>query len=468
MKNEINLQINGKSYTVKSANSLLPLADFLRYEKGLTGTKVVCAEGDCGACTLLVADAGSDDFKSVNSCIGFVYQYDGKNIVTVEGLKDDETLHPVQDAMAKHHGAQCGYCTPGIVCSLAQLCDQKVKGKKELNEKSVKNALTGNLCRCTGYGPIIEAGKNIDTKNAIELSKRYPLEKNDKFNESILIEDSGVKLFVPTNLKELLEFKDKNTDAKFIIGGTDLGVLSNKFKWKMQTVISLSKMNFKKINISDDAIEIGASVTLHEVERALENDYPEFSRLLHVFASPQIKNSGTLVGNLANGSPIGDTIPFLKVVHAKLELESVNGKRQIDINDFYLDYKKMDIKDNEIITKVIIPKSSDVLKLYKVSARKDLDISAVTFAGKVSIKENKIDNIALAFGGVGPIVLRMDELESDLKGSEFSKENFQKAATKVIGLVSPFTDVRGSDEFRKRLCHNLMMKFYNEVSDECR
>jgi xanthine dehydrogenase small subunit len=463
MKNSISIFVNGVHYNVSGEDTFMPLADFLRYKIHKRGTKIVCAEGDCGACTILSAKLDIDKpiYKSINSCIGFVFQYAGHSIVTVEGLESEEGLSPVQDSMAKNHGSQCGYCTPGIVSSMTALMEDSITQKFEVTEKKVKNYLTGNLCRCTGYDPIIKAGIETDRSKYKLLNERYALDIQSI--DSLKISTQDKELFIPTTLNEALAYKNENPDCRILSGATDLGVLSNKRRMKLIKILCLNQVeDLFKISKDNDCIQIGSCVSLDSVEAPLKNDFKEFSNLIHLFASPQIKNAGTLVGNLANGSPIGDTIPFMLVADAVLNLSSVDGSRSINLNDFYLGYKTLDLKNNEIITSVSIPKTKDYFKMYKVSLRKDLDISAVTFAGRISVDNKKISKIKIALGGVGPTVLRMDTVEKELTGKEFEISHFKKSALDIKSLLNPYSDVRGSSEFRKQLCHNLLLKFYKD------
>lgn len=464
MKNHITLYINGKEHHVHGEDVFMTLADFLRYRQSQTGTKVVCAEGDCGACTVLVKKlTKNSEYQSINSCIGQVFQFHGHHIITVEGLKYQSSLHPAQKAMVDNHGAQCGYCTPGIVCSMAKLASDAKTKNITITPQKVKNYLTGNLCRCTGYAPIIEAGMNIELKKVKSFDDQYPL-KNFIPNDSVGVELEDKMLFMPTTLLEAVDFKNNFPESKILSGSSDLGVLKNKQKWKLGKVLHLGLIEeCKKIQTSKSEVTIGCSATLQEVENKLAKDFPEFSRLLHLFASPQIKSAATLVGNVANGSPIGDTIPFLIVADARLELISADGAREVSLKQFYKGYKQFDLRPNEIISKIIIPKTRDNFKLYKVSMRKDLDISAVTFAARTAIENGVLKTFTLAVGGVGPIVLQMPKVEQILMGKKLNEELVKEAALKLKAEVSPLSDVRGSANFRKQLCYNLMLKCFREL-----
>jgi xanthine dehydrogenase small subunit len=393
-------------------------------------------------------------------------------IVTVEGIQDREKLHPVQTSMLKHHGAQCGYCTPGFICAMAQMTEDCVLEQKPLTEKKVKNYLTGNLCRCTGYQSIIDAGVDVDLTQVSLLQKRYlNLDINREFEslckKSVDISSNDQRLLIPTSLKELLEYKDEHQHLKPISGATDLGVQVNKDKYQKKWVLSLNHCpelyQFKE----DDAyLYLGAKLNLEQISDLTEKSFPEFSRLINIFASPQIKNTATMVGNIVNASPIADSIPFLLVAESTLVIESKGKKRELDINQFYRGYKQFDLNEDEVITSVKIPKNNFRFKLYKVSVRKDLDISAVTFGASYKIDNNKLTHLNIALGGVAATVIRLPQIENDLVGKSWDRNLFEQKANEITGLIQPFSDVRGSAEYRQQVCRNLLLKFFDHVSEE--
>ena len=261
------------------------------------------------------------------------------------------------------------------------------------------------------------------------------------------------------------DFKKNNRDGFITSGATDLGVVQNKGKLKITKSVSLNNIaDAYSITEDGSTVCIGAKASLASVEQACLKSFPEFSHLLHIFASPQIKNKATLVGNVANASPIGDSIPFLLVVDAVVVLIGPDGEREVNINDFYLGYKKLDMKEDEFIKGIKVPllKKGEKIKLYKTSNRKDMDISIVTFATKFRIENNIVENITIAVGGVGPVVMRVNKTESELRGKTFEKSVFEKAALTLKSEVTPIDDVRGSANFRKILSKNLLMKFYAE------
>ena len=473
MRSEIYCYINGVKHQVEGSHAFWTVSDYLRYQESLTGTKVVCAEGDCGACTVLVSRLKSGElqnYKTFNSCILFMFMLDGCHIITVEGLGNSQSLSEVQLEMIQNHGAQCGYCTPGFICSLSSLANDLKKYDKRNTEQKIKNYLTGNLCRCTGYEPIINAAKAINKEKVNLLSSLYNDShiSNELLNlctDSISLEYEDKRLFLPQSFTEAAGLKSKYPDARIISGATDLGVLKNKARIDFYNVISLNNIE-EAYTLSEDVdvLAVGAKVSYHDLEVGIKKMYPDFSRLLHIFASPQIKNSGTLVGNLVNASPIGDTIPFLLVVNANVELISSARIRTIPIRDFIKDgYKNLDIKANEIVTRILIPKKDGEVKTYKVSIRKDLDISTVTMAVHFKLIGSQIEFLEVAFGGVGPRVVFSKKIAKACKNKEFDQELFSQLVDLVPAEITPLSDHRGSKDFRILLCQNLLLKFSDEV-----
>lgn len=475
MRNSIILYINGVRHELTGAEAFMSVANYLRYKKSLTGTKVVCSEGDCGACTVLLSryqNGKMQRYRSINSCISFMYLLDKCHLITVEGLGDFSHLHEVQEKMVEHHGAQCGYCTPGIVCSLASLSEDAKNKDVELDEKKVKNYLTGNLCRCTGYEPIIEAGKNIDLTKVKTFKDSFGHDQlEDEYksldNQSIYLKHDEKSVFLPKDLNSYFAH-DEITDMNITSGATDLGVVHNKGKINLEQIVSLNAIDDLYNVVEDDNfLIVGAKASLTDVEQACLKSHTEFSKLIHVFASPQIKNKGTLIGNVMNASPIGDTIPFLRVADAILCLTNGKEAREININDFILPgYKQLDIKENEIVTHIKIPKSDLEYKIYKVAVRKDLDISSVSLAVSYKLNGDIIENIKIAYGGVGPSVLRLEKLESKTQGKKIEKTLVKELASLVDNEITPLSDLRGSESYRRKLAHNLLLKFFDEVTKE--
>jgi len=469
--------VNSRRFEISGRDCLRTLSDFLRHDLALPGTKVVCAEGDCGACTVLVggivdAVGGRLRYRAVNSCILPLYALDACHVITVEGLKDGDHLHPVQTALIENHATQCGYCTPGFACAMTALVeDALADGDLAVSEKKARNALTGNLCRCTGYDSILKAAQSIPLPGTHSLSVRWHSdERMREFTElsgrSVAIESGGVGVFIPATLEDALRLKKSIPGLKIVGGATDTGVLVNKGVENPVRVMSLAHIReLRHIRKDGEWAEVGAAVTLDELEPFAEAELPELGRLLHVFASPQIKNRATLAGNAVNASPIGDLIPFLLVSDAELELRSAGGGRRVALDAFYQGYKKIDLRPEELVAAVRfrLPAAGSVTRLYKASRRKDLDISAVAFAARLELDGRTIKSARLAFGGVAPTVLRMKDIEAQWTGAEFTRALIERSAAGLPALVAPISDVRGSKEFRLRLCRNLMLKFADET-----
>lgn len=448
MRDSIVFAVNGREVRVRGGAIYTTLANWLRYEIGATGTKIVCEEGDCGACTVLVRRSPHDDFRPVNSCILALCQLDGASIVTVEGLG----MNAVQESMIVNHGAQCGYCTPGFVVAMSGLferCDR-------LNEKQARDGLTGNLCRCTGYEPILKAALAVDGASMPKLRDRYP--DLPDAHDAVHVDN----FFAPVTLEQAIAFKRDHPGCTILQGGTDVGVWANKRAFRAPAMMSLAKIAELNELSGEEQIVAGANVTLAAFEEFIRDRIPELYRILNVFGSPQIKWAGTLVGNIANGSPIADTLPYLFVAGAELEIAGINGRRSVPIESFYLGYKTFDLRPDEIITRVFVPVVSDTVKLYKVSRRRDLDISAFTAAIRMTVN-GKIEHPHIAYGGVAPTVIRMRDTEAFLKGKEPSLQTFERAGEIARGEIRPISDVRGSAEYRAQLAENILSKFWYEA-----
>lgn len=471
-RNYILTYINGKQYKITGKYAFNPLSDFLRYDLQLVGTKIVCSEGDCGSCTVVQGKLknGKPEYKIINSCIKYMHQLDCSHIITVEGLKDNWKINPVQESMVNHHGSQCGFCTPGFVVAMTTLFENKI----HLDHNDLKRGLTGNLCRCTGYQQIIEAGTDVNGNEIKKFDMIYPPENVFKsFSEvseiPVLIESDGKKVFIAGSVAEAVSFKSQNNNTVIVSGGTDTGVQLNKKLREAEVILDISSLKeLNEINTENDYISVGAGVTLSRLMEYSESLYPEFHSLLKVFGSPQIRNSGTIGGNIANASPIADTVPFLFVIDAELELTGSNGKRKVKISDFYKGYKVFDLNKDEIITKVYIPllKNDYNLKLFKVSKRKDLDIATFTAAFMYKEIQGKIEDINISYGGVAPVVLRLPKTEGFLRGKTASESDFRKAGRIACDEIYPISDVRGSKDFRSQLAENIMMKFYFECFEK--
>jgi xanthine dehydrogenase small subunit len=469
--------LNGKPVELQGPRAFDTLSSYLRVHAGLPGTKVVCAEGDCGACCVMVADprkpnpgAFSSPFRLVNSCILPMALLDGCSVVTVEGMENpDGTLGEIQKQMVSCHGSQCGYCTPGFVMAICGMFEQGQLGKTKPDAQKVKNYLTGNLCRCTGYSPIIEAARAVDPGKVEKLEKRYFTAKIrtrllQATRKSFEIRFADAIAHGPSTSREVSELLRKYPGLRIVSSATDLGVVHNKEKIDLYRLLTLHRVpELHALKTSAGVLSVGAKVDLETLRRCVKKSIPEFSRFLNLFASPPIRNTATLVGNIANGSPIADTLPALFVLEAQIEVAGLKGMRKIPITELYAGYRKLRLKPGEWIRRVLIPvpKKGEALRLYKVSQRKDLDISTVNAAFYLTRKGARILRVRAAYGGVGPTTLRVPALEKVLKG-EFTQKLQAPAEKAIADTVTPLSDVRASDLYRKQLCVQLFRKFCAE------
>ncbi len=465
MRDYVLLHINGRPHRVTGERVFETLSRFLRDEgRGAVGTKIVCEEGDCGACTVMVGRRDGDRlrYRVINSCIQFVFQLDGAHVVTVEGVSGGpERLSAIQEAMVRCHGAQCGYCTPGFIVAMTGM----LECVEHATAKDVRAALTGNLCRCTGYEPIINAA--LESTEAPRMEQIYPSAPIIAEIEKIATEPVQIgTFFKPVDLQSAIAFKVDHPKCVIVQGATDFGVWRTKRGFVPEAVLSLDAIEgLGDVKLEGGELHVGGRVSLAQFESAVRDLVPELAGIMDRFGSPQIKNAGTVAGNIANASPIADTLPFLFVTGATLELMGSSGPRNLPIKDFYLGYKTLDLRPDEIITRIIIPlpANGDTLRLYKVSKRSHLDISTFTAAMLMRRTDGRVDSIRIAYGGVAPVVLRLQKTEEFLAGKPVSLDTFAEAGEIARNEIAPIADVRGSREFRLQLAENVLQRFYYET-----
>ena len=470
MRNKIVFYLNGKRQEVGSDQAGMMFGDYLRYEKNLSGTKIVCAEGDCGACSVLryfphAQGTDANNYLPINSCITVVANLDGSSLITVDALKNKTVLHESQRAMVQCHGSQCGFCTPGFVMALTGLVEEKISRKETtIVAQEAKNCMTGNLCRCTGYQPIIDAALSIDLNITDSVKKRFLSDHqremlNENFKTAVALESEEFSYAAPKTIEAALAYLAANPDARIVGAATDLGVVHNKRKITLTKLLSLHLISeLYEMSVNNDEVIIGARVTLTEFRHLIKDKCPELAHYLDVFASPQIKNLATIVGNVANASPIGDTPTALLALNATV---IINKTKEILLSEFFLAYRKTALKVGEIITgiKFALPKFDADFKLYKNANRKDLDISSVNLGIHIEWKDNskkQIQQIFIAAGGVAATPLRLKQTE------EFLKKNFDiEAAVKILhSEFNPLSDLRASAAYRHVLIENFFRRFF--------
>ncbi|MEM1226531.1 MAG: FAD binding domain-containing protein [Planctomycetota bacterium] len=474
--------INGDHETVAGADAFETLSDYLRRRRGLTGTKIVCAEGDCGACSVMVGrctnQSDSLNYMAVDSCIVFMHQLDGAHIVTVEGLGTPNDLSAVQQAMVDCHGSQCGFCTPGFVTTIQGLLEQCKQAALEstgascvLDESDWRLGLSGNLCRCTGYVQIMEAAQSITLEDVQSLNERYPPEAmiahwNSMPSTMVRIEAGDRTVFRPSCVEHAVEAKRTSTRVRAVSGATDVGVQHNHGLLIGDVRLDLSGVDeLRRVETEPDAILIGAATTWSDVLHGIESPFPDFADVIRRFGSPQIRNMGTFGGNLANASPIADSIPFLHAIDAVIRCVGPDGIRDVPVANFYVGYKQTVLSDEELIhsIRLPLPTAGQHVKLYKISKRRDMDISTLAAAFSITLRDRQIVSASIALGGVGPTVVRVASAERYLLDRELSPQVMLEAGRIARDEITPISDVRGSAHYRRQLTENLFMKCAYEL-----
>ena len=466
--------VNGKVVVIDDVDPTRTVLAYLRETLGLPGTKEGCAEGDCGACTVVVGELCDRQvrMKTVNSCMQFLPTLDGKALFTVEDLRQsDGTLHPVQAAMVDCHASQCGFCTPGFVMSLWSLYLQHGSGGANTDrpdEREIRSALTGNLCRCTGYRPIIEAGSKMFDLPKVNFD-RAALAANLQAiacTTSLTMAHHSQHFYSPNSLDELLELRAKYPHATILAGGTDIGIWVNKQFRDLGDIIFIGGVpELKTIHRNVSTLTIGAGVSLTDSYAALKHNYPEMNEMWERFASVPIRNAGTLGGNIANGSPIGDSMPALMVLAASVTLASRAARRVLPLADLYLGYMQNAIAPDEVLTAIAIPLPHPLLKFrtYKVSKRFDSDISAVSAAFALQLEGERIIESRVAFGGMAATPKRATTTEAVLNGQPWNEATVRAAMAALGSDYAPFADMRAGSEYRLSTAQNLLYRFYLET-----
>ncbi len=475
---------------VVNAAGLSPTTTVLQYlrEKAYRpGTKEGCAEGDCGACTVVLGELvdGRIKLRSVNACIQLLPMLHGKALFTVESLKSlkDGSLHPVQQALVDNHASQCGFCTPGFVMSLFAL----FKANAAPDRAQINDALSGNLCRCTGYRPIIQAAEQMaslaDSDNwmATPATDQQPIEPEEQALVDLLSDiqgtetlhiqhDDGMQYYAPATVDALADLYLQYPHATLVAGNTDVGLWINKQLRKLPLMISLAGVQeLKTIRIDQDAISISAGVSVTDAFAAIQQHFPALKDLFRRFASMPVRNAATLVGNIANGSPIGDSMPILITLQSEIQLRQGSNERVLALQDFYLGYQQKDLRAGEFVQALRIPLNQQQYQMasYKVSKRFDQDISAVCAAFVLGLDDaGKVAHIRIAFGGMAAIPARATQCEAALLGQVWEQSTIDLARARLAEDFSPLSDMRASADYRQRVAQNLLQRFYQQTLNE--
>jgi xanthine dehydrogenase small subunit len=469
--------LNGEDIELDAISPRLTLLDWLRLDKRLTGSKEGCAEGDCGACTVLVGrlSVGRLVYETVNSCIRFMGSLHGTHIVTVEHLKsEDGFLHPVQQAMVDCHGSQCGFCTPGFVMSLYGLWLSEDNPSRE----RIEQALQGNLCRCTGYEPIVKAAERVAEMrpshvfDPIEKTRHAVTERLKQIVDGagVHISHNGDEFYVPATTDELADILGQHPEATVVAGSTDVGLWVTKQFRPINPVIFIGGIEtLQTISVEEDEIYIGAGATYSQALATLANSHPALGKLIPRIGGEQVRNMGTIGGNIANGSPIGDMPPALIALGAQLTLRSRDGVREMPLEAFFIDYGKQDRQRHEFVESLSVPVLADDVRfsVYKITKRRDVDLTAVLGAFYLRLgPDNRVAEIRLAYGGMAGIPKRATNVENALAGKPWTESNVNAAAAELGKDFAPLTDWRATAEYRMLTAKNLLTRFYLESLGE--
>jgi xanthine dehydrogenase small subunit len=470
LRRHLRFRFRGADIALDAFDPRRTLLDWLREDRRATGTKEGCAEGDCGACTIILRRLvdGQVTHEPVNACILLLGQVDGAEVLTVEDLARSGTLHPVQRAMVAHHGSQCGFCTPGIVMSLAVLHET---GTRPVTREAVNDALAGNLCRCTGYRPIVDAAfAAMDELPCLlpDEAATHAALANLTDERDLLAGDDSRFFAAPASLDAACALAQAHPDATILAGATDVGLWITKALRDLPRVIWLGRVDeLKAITNTPDAVHLGAMVPHAAALPHLAALDPDLGELMRRFGSPQVRASGTVGGNIANGSPIGDLAPALIALGARLHLRHGTTARTLPLEDFFTAYRRQDRQPGEIVTGLDIPKPGPdaVFRCYKVSKRFDEDISAVMAAFALTIRYGTIAQARIACGGMAGTPKRALQAEAALVGAKLADPTTWNAALDAMARdYDPLTDQRASSTYRRDVARNLLRKALTEIA----
>jgi xanthine dehydrogenase small subunit len=443
------------------------LLEVLREDLGCSAVKEGCGEGDCGACTVVLAEPDGErlQYKAINSCIRLAHSVHGLAVWTAQDLPATAGgLHPCQQAMVDCHGSQCGFCTPGFVMSLFGMYQNRVLVGETVTREHAQVDLSGNLCRCTGYRPIFDAARQMAELPRVTVDEAAVLAQLRQIAPA-----PPAAYSAPTHFAELLQLRADRPQAQLVAGCTDVGLWITKQHKQYAQVLDVTRVvELRQLSRTADTLRIGAAVTLHEAYAALVADRPQLRRFAERFAGLPVRNSGTLGGNVANGSPIGDSMPLLLALGATLVLASVRGERRLPLDDFYTGYRKNLLAPDEVLAfiDVPLPVAGEQLRVYKISKRQDDDISAVCLALSLRLLDGRITAARIGAGGVAATPVRALQTEAALTGQPWALASLEAAAAVLVQEFSPISDMRASADYRRGVLGQLLLRYWGELQGE--
>lgn len=455
----------GEVVSVSNVPPSRTLLELLREDLACTGTKEGCGEGDCGACTVVLGEAsgGRVQYRAINSCIRLAHSIDGMALWTVEDIAQEGSLHPAQQAMVNEHGSQCGFCTPGFVMSLFGMYQNHVCKGEPITRELAQEELSGNLCRCTGYRPILDAAQAMAALPPMKVDETALLHKLRSVRSEPGV--SQAEYLAPRTLAGLLQARAAHPEAQLVAGCTDVGLWVTKMHKEFTQVLDLTQAEeLRRVEPYPHHIAIGAAVTLADAYAALVKDRPQLHNFAARFAGLPVRNSGTLGGNVANGSPIGDSMPLLIALNANVVLMSVRGHREMPLERLYTGYRTNVMAADEVLAwiKVPRPQPRETMKVYKISKRYDDDISAVCLAIHLQIDNNTVVKASLGAGGVAATPVRAVKTEAALVGQPWTQATVRHAMAALRAEFSPISDMRASAAYRSEVLGNLLQRYWLE------
>jgi xanthine dehydrogenase small subunit len=488
----------GQVVQIDGAAPLRTVLDWLREDARCTGTKEGCGEGDCGACTVIVAEpasslAGSNapgsratlvgglSLRPVNACMRFLPTLDGKALLTVEDVASiggcTAPMHPAQQSLVDHHGSQCGFCTPGFVMTLVHSYERHQEAGTRPTRQQLADDLAGNLCRCTGYRPILDAGQRMFDLPAVRLdtaalsAQLIALQADPPLAYAAPNAAAGGRIdhfHAPRSLDEFADLRHRHPDARLLAGATDIALWVNKQFRDLGTLLYIGEVaELRRIDVAGGLLRIGAAAPLEDAWSALAAHWPTLGEVWRRFAGPLVRHAGTLGGNIANGSPIGDSAPILMALGASLLLRKGAAARTLRLDEFYIDYMKNHLQPGEFLqdVRVPLPRPAQRLRAYKLSKRYDCDISALCAGLSVDVEDGVVTAACFAYGGLAGVVKRAAGAEAAVLGQPWNEATLRAAMDAIDGDYSPLSDLRASSDYRRQTARNLLRRFWMETRD---